>query len=117
MANKEHRQGLAHALSETLTRLWLWEVWLESRTTFKLLTADVVKFLLIMAFIYLGHYVTAKLPISEGRRQVVEYVHFIGLMTTWILFIITLIAEITVDTIKRLKESVQKKNTNKDKAG
>lgn len=84
--------------------LWLQEVWSESRTTFKLLAADVVKFLLIMAFIYLGHNVIAWLPISEDRRQVVEYVHFIGLMTTWILFIITLIVEIAVDTIKRLKK-------------
>lgn len=92
---------------ERLSSLWIWEVWLENRTTFKLLVGDVVKFLAVMAIIYVGHFIIALLPISVARREFLELWHFLFTTVAWIWFCLTLLAEIIVDTLKRFKDSLR----------
>jgi hypothetical protein len=85
-------------------KFWLWEIWLENRETFKLIVADTAKFIIIIILIFLGHKVIEWLPLDADRKKLLDWFHFHGLVATWVLFALTLLLEITIDILKRIKE-------------
>ena len=95
-------------LRQAMTKLWLWELWQESRGTFKLLISDTIFFLCLLAIITFGHKMIEPLPVSQERRHLLENGHFATVVAAWVFLSLTFIAEIAVATWKRLKLSVQK---------
>jgi hypothetical protein len=94
------------SLHQFLSSLWIVEVWRAIRPTFILLVADMSLFLLLMVFLTLGHQVIGSLPLSEGRREFLEWAHFCVTITTWLWLWGVLITELVVGSIKRFRDSL-----------
>jgi hypothetical protein len=101
----------ADGLRQFLANLWIYEVWRTIRPTYILLMADAARFLLLMAFLTLGHYVLGWVPVSEGRREFLEQGHFYVVTSAYIWFGLTLLAELVVDSLKRFRERLSKRNS------
>lgn len=93
---------------------WLWEVWQENRRTFKLLVGDAFNFICIMAFLYVGHFIIAGLPLHETRREFLEYLHFMFMICAWIFLSLILFLEILLGIFKRFRQKTKIPRPNGD---
>jgi hypothetical protein len=81
-------------MKEWLQHLWIWEVWKENRSIFKILFADTMFFLFLMATLKIGHHLIEWTALTQERREIAETLHFSFTMTVWGLFFIVLVLEI-----------------------